>query len=68
MAVELRLALSFYYYQPHPPGKVEMQLEIEHSIWSVGKWWLDSLVYGARGSFEWHWIEEIPHKFEIDQA
>ena len=39
--VELKLALSvkFYIYQPHPPtlppGKVDMQLEIDH-IWLVG--------------------------------
>ena len=38
--VELKLALSvkFYIYQPHPPtlppGKVDMQLEIDHIVGS----------------------------------
>ena len=46
--VELSLALSLI-ITTHPPGKVEMQLEIDH-IWSVGSWWIVCLViFGGRG-------------------
>ena len=46
--VELRLA---------PPGKVEIQLDIDH-IWSVGSWWIVCLViFGGRG-----WDEMALHR------
>ena len=51
--VELRLALCLIITTPttnptDPPGKVEMQLKIDH-IWSVGSWWIVCLVvFGGR--------------------
>ena len=52
--VELSLALSLIstthaHPHPHQPGKVEMQLEIDH-IWSIGSWWKVCLMFfGGRG-------------------
>ena len=40
---------------PSTPGKVEMQLEIDH-ILPVGRWWI-CFVIGV--SLEWHWIEKV---------
>ena len=46
--VELRLALSLIITHPTPPGKVEMQLEIDH-VWPVGNWWIVCLVIFSEG-------------------
>ena len=37
LPVELRLAFNLN-NTTHPPGKVEIQLEIDYIIWSVNKW------------------------------
>ena len=51
--VGTEISFKFDYYHPPtptlPPGKVEMQLEID-KIWSVGNWWIVCLViFGGRG-------------------
>ena len=51
VGIEISLKSDYYHppTHPHPPGKVEMQLE-SHHIWSVGSWWIVCLViFGGRG-------------------
>ena len=47
--VGTEISIKFDYYHPHPPGKVEIQLEID-KIWSVGNLWIVCMViFGGRG-------------------
>ena len=55
MPVELRLALNLNNTTPtHPPGKVEIQLEIDY-IWSVDRW---GMVWPT---FIRDWVKQLVH-------
>ena len=70
--VGTEISFKFDYYHPHPSGKVEMQLEIDH-VWTVGNWWIVSLViFGCQGVGWSGTAQKIPtlpgkvyHKVEI---